>query len=213
MSDVRERVKAFATDTAPKLKRKKEWRAPTIDDFLDGAVLAYDQGAFKTGYCYLWKCNGEITVLETGVFKEPPLPDLRGHADTLQRATWMFERIVDHVRTPRLMPTDPNEMWVVHEMPPVQGYRPELSLMGALAVRYATERTLLRVVSVANTHMRSVLTPPGSDPTSKKPITEALQRYGLGTGQGWNGDTRDACALALTFLYDEKVRRDAATRS
>jgi len=205
---VEDRIKDYAAGK-PKRRRKKEWEPPSFGEFLDGAVLAYDQGAFCTGWCYFWKSSETgLVVLDKGVFKEPPVPGLKSHADTLQRATWMAERIQAHIHEQRLMPSDLNEFWIVHEMPPIQGWRPEVSLMGALAIRLATERSLHRVVSVANQHMRSVLVGSERNDGSKRVVKEALARYGRFVGDGWNEHNRDALALGLTFLYDEKRRTD-----
>jgi hypothetical protein len=207
---VEERIKGYAAGRPTRrARKKKEWVAPTMDDFMPGAVLAYDQGAFTTGWCYLWvDANGTLCVLDKGVFKEPPVPALKGYADTLQRATWMGERLMAHVNdTARLLPTNPNDYWIVCEMPSVAGWRPELSLMGALALRLATAKSQVRVRMVQNQHMRSVLVGPTED-TSKRVVKEAVGRYTNVTGAGWNEHNRDALALGLTFLYDEKRRRD-----
>lgn len=202
---IRKRLADYAEGRpAPKRKRQQEWVAPTLADLAIGSVLAFDQTFSKTGWVFLTSYDDSLHVVAKGVIKEPPT-QWSGFEDTLVRALWMSERIAHVVgiykdSQPTCVPQPPA---VVHEMPAVKGYRPESSLLAALAVRQAASAHDLPVFMVSNTHMRRVLTPPGSDPTSKVPVRLAVSRY-RDTSKGWNQDERDALALGLTFLYDRK---------
>lgn len=180
-------------------RKKKEWVPPTLADFAPGHVLAFDQTFSNTGYCHIWFSGTTLSVLARGIIREPPLPDLTGQEDTLQRATWMAERIKNiHWECSNAIMQN-GDLVVVHERPIVHGMRIESSLLGGLGVWLAVSPK--KPVLIHNTRMRGVMTgQPRSN--SKALITEACNRY-IDT-KGWNADQRDALCLALTYLYDKK---------
>jgi len=203
-SAIRARLRAYVEEKPLPKRAKKEWKRPGVDEFAEGSVLAFDQTFAKTGWCILTVYDGFLHIVAKGVLKEPP-SQFRGFEDTLMRALWMSDRIttvvVEYVmRQSSMVPQPPV---IVHEMPAVKGYRPESSLLAALAVRQAAARHDLGVFMQSNSHMRTVMTPPGSDRQSKVPLREAANHY-LDTSKGWNQDERDALLLGLTHLYDRK---------
>lgn len=180
-------------------KAKKVWEPPALSDFAPGHVLAFDQTFSNTGFCHIWFSGTTLSILRRGVIKEPPIPDLSGQEDTLQRACWMAERIRNiYVECSNAI-MDNGNLTVVHERPIVHGMRIESSLLGGLGVWLAISPK--KPVLIHNTRMRSVMTGQARS-NSKALITEACERY-LST-KGWNSDQRDALCLALTYLYDKK---------
>ena len=180
-------------------RKKKEFVPPDISDFAPGHVLAFDQTFSKTGFVHLWFNGTTLAILRRGVILEPPIPDLSGQEDTLQRATWMAERIRNiHSECSNAI-MDNGNLVVLHERPATSGYRIESSLMGALGIWLALSPRRPEIVS--STHVRAVLTGQAHS-RAKSLITAAVNRY-IDT-KGWNADQRDALALALTYLYDKK---------
>lgn len=193
---------AELTGRAPK-KKRTTWAAPTMEDFAYGTVFAFDQTVSKTGYCLIKNGGlGHIQVFRHGKLVEPPIPDLVGFEDVLQRATWMAERIRAVIWEAQGLHPD---LVVVHERPIVAGHRIESSMLGALGVSLACSSLGIKRFMIASQHTYKVLCPP-EDRGVKPGITRAVARYFDHTGgRDWNQDSRDALALALTYLYDQKA--------
>lgn len=203
VDELRARVNAAALKKGAAPRKKKEWAAPTLADFANGLVCTFDQTFSNTGWVIFRKTDDEVDVIDHGTLREPPVPDLKGFEDTLQRAEWMCERILPIPLRAYQHEGASEEIVYVHEIPAVQGHRIESSLLGALGVRQAV--TALPVprkrVAVGNQHMKSVLLPVELR-SEKRHVTAALNRYT--NTRGWNEHTRDALALGLTYLYDVK---------
>lgn len=206
VDELRARVNAAALNKGkPKRSAKKEWRAPTWEDFANGLVCSFDQTFTNTGWVIFRKRDSEVEVIDRGTLREPPVPGLKGFEDTLQRAEWMCERIA--TIPPKAVACEDvltgEECVFVHEIPAVQGMRIESSLLGALGVRQAV--TALpeprKRIAVGNQHMKVVMLPMEMR-HEKRFITTAVNRYT--DTRGWNEHTRDALALGLTYLYDAK---------
>lgn len=192
---------AEVIDKAPKRKAKPTWVRPEV--IPDGRVLAFDQTFSKTGWCFVIVTDGVIEVRAKGFIQEPPIPDLKGFEDILQRSEWMYGRILDViVDTMR----DTYDIAVVHEAPVLHAMRVEASLLGGFAVRLATRRAMSRAPHIVeNRRMLGLLVPPDEryNQTGKGHITRALLPY-VDTRKGWNEHNRDGLALALTYLYDKE---------
>lgn len=193
---------AVLKGSQPKKKRVGSWVQPVLDDLAYGTVLAFDQASTKTGFCLLTHRPSGITVHRHGKLVEPPVPDLKGFEDDLQRATWMAERTENILVEAALEhPT----LVVVHEMPAVRGPRSDSSKMAALGVRLACSRHGYKPTMVNKQHVAAVLCPP-DDRDGKPAIGRAVQHLIDAASREWNQDSRDAAALALTYLYDRKKR-------
>lgn len=193
---------AEITGKAPK-RKKKEWEPPTLDDFADGHVLAFDQTFSKTGWCFVIVLDGVIDVIAKGFLQEPPIPDKPAFEDILQRAEWMHDRILGVIQETQKHTYD---FTVVHEAPVLHAMRVEASLLGGLAVRMACRRVLGRLpYIIENRRMLGLLVPPDEryNMTGKSHITRALLPY-VDTRKGWNEHNRDGLALALTYLHDKE---------
>lgn len=187
--------------TTAKAKRTSTWQAPALDRFAYGTVLAFDQTYSKTGFVVLSHRPSGLKVHRKGKIVEPPLPDLKGFADTIQRSVWMTERIHNLIQETLLEhPT----AQIAHEMPAAHGHRIESSLIGAIAIHLACERLPRpKPAMVAKQHVAAVLCPP-SDRGGKPAIKRAVNRYIDTSTRDWVEDSRDALAIALTYLYDRK---------
>lgn len=192
--------KAAALKAGTKRSKKPPWVQPTLDDLAYGTVLAFDQTITKTGFCLLSHRPSGLVVHDRGKMVEVAVPDLKGFADTLQRATWMAQRIRNLILSGKAEHTT---MVVVHEMPAVVGHRLESSQMAALGVSLACEERYVPRVMVSKQHVAAVLCPP-DDRYGKPAITRATCQFLDTKGRDWNQDSRDALALALTYLYDRK---------
>lgn len=185
--------------SAPKKKRKSTWQPPEMDRFAYGTVFAFDQTATKTGYCLFTHGPGLLVVHRKGKLVEPPLPDLKGFADLIQRSVWMTERIQNVIFEAK---QDHPEMAVAHEFPISQGYRVESSLVGAIAVNLACSHLCIKKPTmISKTRVASVLCPP-EDRIGKPAIGRAVNRYFDTASREWNQDSRDAFAIGLTYLYE-----------
>ena len=114
-------------DGRERAKAKPAWVPPTMHDLSAGHVLAFDQGAFKTGWChfrlsFLQGVTPEFKVLGHGRLLQPTVPGLNGFEDTLKRAEWMGEVIKnlvgERVRHPYCAHSP---LYIVWEMPAFQG--------------------------------------------------------------------------------------------
>lgn len=194
-------AKAAVVKGVTKPKRKTTWQAPVLADLAYGTVLAFDQTYSKTGFVVLSHRPSGLVVHRKGKLVEPPLPDLKGFADTIQRSVWMTERIHNVIQEVTL---DHPTLQIAHEMPAAHGHRIESSLIGAIAVNLACERLRLRKPTmIGKQHVAAVLCPP-DDRGGKPAIKRATMRYLDTNTREWVEDTRDALAIALTYLYDRK---------
>lgn len=206
-------AKAAVVKGVTQAKTKRTfWQAPALDRFAYGTVLAFDQTFSKTGFCLLRHDEHGLDVIRKGKLVEPPLPDLKGFADTIQRSVWMTERIHNIIAECNSQFVVPDkQLRVAHEMPAAHGHRIESSLIGAIAVNLACERLRLpKPAMVAKQHVAAVLCPP-SDRTGKPAIKRATMRYLDTNTRDWVEDTRDAFAIALTYLYDRQQETPCPT--
>jgi hypothetical protein len=195
--------------------KKKEWVRPTLDSCAEGYLLAFDQTCAKTGWVHMrvrrQTSRTWLTVYEMGIIRQPKVPDRVGFEDTLVRAEWMAEEILDRVEQIAKAPMHEG-LEIVHEMPAVHGYRPESSLMAALGVRQAATEYELKVTMVNNQHMRSVIGGPGCvDKADTRKALEAMLYQMpdpvIPTKMRWNEDNRDALGLGLAHLIDVERSR------
>lgn len=205
--DLRSRIGAAAK---PRARRaKKEWVAPTAEDFAEGSVLTFDQTLTHTGWSVLHSLRGRVWVTATGMCI-PSSTDLKGLVETLWRAEQIYEQIYQ-VMSDHHHSVD----FVVHEMPAVVGYRLESSLMAAREVQRAwlavSSKSELR--PVYNQHMEKVLLHPDDRRVDKKRhVKEAVHRHVdlslLPRGSRLNEHVHDGMALGVTDMYDRKRQDD-----
>ncbi|WP_428957823.1 hypothetical protein [Streptomyces sp. cg35] len=184
---------------------------PTLADFAHGTVQAFDQALANTGVALVKVNEGGIYVLATAMIRPPAdIQALKGYAGNLAKADSLYAGIL-RARTGFAANADA----VVGEQPPVKGQRMD-SIQ--LAGRELHRATLGRVTFVDNRHAKAVIV--GRAGTKENPVTkahvkEAVERLvpspkDRGANFPWNEHTRDAVMLALSWLYDEKRRQQAA---
>jgi hypothetical protein len=186
--------------TKGKRKIKKQWTAPTLDDFAHGTVLALDQTLTKTGFSVVVRDHKGLSIVEGNVILPKIDESLTGFEQTLAKAASMgtlFDAL--------MMMLGSSVSAIVHEMPSVMGYRIESSLMAAREVRRAasTYARSVPVVMVSNQSMRALLNPPEERYEKKfvKKAVEALIPDYQRVTKRWTQDVHDSVGLALTHLY------------
>ena len=198
LEQMRQRI---AEGGKPKVS-KKAWTAPVREDFALGRVLAFDQTLTKTGFSLVVHDNASLRVAEANLLLPEVDKSLKGFEQTFARAAWL------DLRLPMLMALlAPQVDVVVHEMPAVQGYRTESSLMAAQCVRRAARGAVggVPVAMVSNQTMRKVLNAP-EQRFEKKYVGQAVDALipaEQRTAKRWNQDVHDSVGLALTYLYQK----------
>jgi Holliday junction resolvasome RuvABC endonuclease subunit len=193
-----ERMREFATGKQP--KPAPDWTPPTLEDFATGLrVQAFDQTLGSTGYVQVevdeWIDGRTVKVWAKDTIRPKPDPSLRSFVEKYDRQYLLAGELTKIIQC-----TDP----VIYEMPAVHGWETESSLLAGSAVYDVTmENQGRRPVMISKNHVGSVLC---NDSNAKKPeIRKALARYLPEVAErSWNEHTRDALALALTYLYDAK---------
>lgn len=179
---------------------KKVWTPPDPARFRHGSVFALDQTLSHTGYTLvqsdhtgLWVRMGDVLDVKT---------DRKGFEETYHKAEQLAPRLNGLLFSATYWATD-----IVHEMPSVQGYRTESSLIAGLLIRQAAKDHArgVPVHTVSNQTMKTLLCPPGKRDEKKhvKAAVEALIPKDRRTTHRWNEHVHDAVALALTHLYDK----------
>ena len=197
LEQMREQVRQRAAQ-APK-GRRKQWTAPTSDQFAHGSILAIDQTLTNCGFAMVTSSYKGLSVTSTGVIVTKT--DKKGFEETYDKAD-QLERLLPEL----LIGAGVFATGIVMEMPAVAGYRTESSLMAGWLVRQAARQHArgLKVHMVSNTAMKALLCAPGQR-HEKKYVRAAVEslipeanRRGL---RRWNEHVHDAVALALTHLY------------
>lgn len=198
---MREKVQARKDETIS--RRKKVWTPPDPARFRLGGVLAFDQTLTNTGYALVYSDHAGLMVVGAGVLEART--SLTGFEETYAKAERLERGISEAVRYGALASVSA----IVHEMPSVQGYRTESSLLAGYLVRRAARDYArgIPVVAVSNLAMKALLLPPGQR-DEKKYVRQAVEslipkeRREKPMVQRWNEHVHDAVGLALTFLYE-----------
>ena len=189
----------------PVRRRKPSWVRPTLEDFYSdpGQLLCFDQTLSNTGVAILrYDPDNGLSVDYTALLSADT--GEKSHEGTYAKARVMERQIDREIARFRLYGANPRR--IVFERPPVSGFRSESSLMAGYAVsRYGGDQASM----VANNHMKAVLLGPkakGAPAWTKADVKRAVETYVLPPepGMPWNEHVRDAVALGLTYLYDEK---------
>lgn len=186
-------------------RRKPSWVRPTLEDFyaVPGQLLCFDQTLTSTGVAILrYDPDYGIGVDYTTVLSART--DLESHEGTYAKAKDIEELVGREIARFRLYSANPRR--IVYERPPVTGFRTESSLLAGYAVaKHGGDQASM----VSNNHMKAVLLgpkPKSAPAWTKAHVKAAVETYVLPPepGMPWNEHTRDAVALGLTYLYDEK---------
>lgn len=193
-----------------KLAVRKKWTAPAAPgDFAYGTVQAFDQALANTGMAIIRSNESGIHLLATAILRPPAdVQEIKSHEGNFARADSLYGAICRH-RTGYASTVGA----VVYERPPVSGMRTESI---GLAGREIHRATCGKAVMVDNRHAKSVIVGTAGSKNSKVTkahVKEAVERYvtppaALGKTMPWNEHVRDAVLLALTWLYDEKIRQN-----
>lgn len=201
LEEMRESVREKAAK-GPKA-RKKVWTPPDPARFRHGYVLSFDQTLTHTGYTVvqsdysgLWVRMGDVVDVTT---------NRKGFEETYHKAEQLAPRLAGLCAMGSFVDS------IVHEMPSVQGYRTESSLIAGLLIRQAASQTArgVPVVAVSNMSMRALLNAP-EDRHEKKHVriaVEALIPKEHRTTRRWNEHVHDAVGLALTHLYEPEEKQ------
>ena len=191
---------------------KKVWTPPDPARFRHGRVLAFDQTLTNTGVALVVNDHAGLTVAYADLIGPFDRGDLRGFEETYSKAFRCEQVIAWHVST--MMTTSIPPDTIVHEMPSVQGYRTESSLMAGYFVRRAAhhEARGVPVVAIQNQAMRTLLNHPHEryDKKFVKAAVESLipkERRAKPHVHRWNEHVHDAVALALTHLYQPEEKQ------
>lgn len=194
------------------LATRKGWNPPVAPgDFAYGIVQAFDQALANTGMAVVKSNESGLHLLFTALIRPPAdVQAIKSTEGNYARADSLYAGVC-RARTGFAANADA----VVYERPPVTGMRTESI---TLAGREVHRSTLGRAVLVDNRHAKSVIV--GHAGSKKNPVTKAhvktaVERYVIpprdqGKTMPWNEHTRDAVLLALTWLYDEKIRQGQA---
>lgn len=199
-TEIRERIRA-AYSAKPRVS-KKPWTVPAKTDFKLGRVLAFDQTVQNTGWAMVESTDTGPLIRKTGMCR-PSKDDLTSFEALYARAAEVEDQLDALVQQFAWA----ENLTVVHEMPAIEGYRTESSLIVSYIIRRAATRAHLPVVMVNNQHMKAVLLPP-HDRYEKAAVGRALvglvDRTHLIVGSPWNQHVHDAVALGLTHLHKDE---------
>jgi Holliday junction resolvasome RuvABC endonuclease subunit len=184
----------------PKAKKAPVWRPVQPEDLAGGNVLSFDQSLSSTGWVHLRATPGHVQIMDTGTLVNAGDP-LKGSARVLDR----FEELVQQLRSMQHLLRD--GILIVHESPPSAAMmRPESSLLAAAAVRVALD---VGVDMVQGQHVKKIVT--GNGNAKKAEVAKAVKAmtWIQGIDLLKNEHQRDALAIAVTFMIDEKVAHEA----
>jgi hypothetical protein len=201
----------LAIPAVERIARRNAFRPPSFSDFAIATVQAFDQSLNNTGVVLLRSHGKGITLLATGM--------IRPSEDATAQQSWEgnFARAEDirkgvaYHRTGYASMADA----VVYERPPVHGKRTESIILAGREVHRATDG---EAVMVDNRHAKKLIigrAGSSQNPVTKAHVKEAVEAYitppeASGKTMPWNEHIRDACLLALAWLYDEKQRQAQA---
>lgn len=178
---------------------KTAWQPPAAADFAHGLIQAYDQTLNNTGCVLIRSSDAGVHLLAAQMIR--PATDLKSVEGTYTRASEIAMGI-ERSRTGLAANADAT----VYERPAVRGRRTESSLIAGREIHRITRG---RAVMVDNRHAKSVIC--GTADASKKDVKTAVERYlKPQTAMPWNEHIRDACLLALAYLWDARQQEAAA---
>jgi hypothetical protein len=192
------------------LTPRKGWTPPQAPgDFAYGTVQAFDQALANTGMVVVKSNEAGIHLLLTTLIRPPAdVQEIKSHEGNYARADSLYAAVCRN-RSGFAANADA----VVYERPPVSGMRTESITLAGREIHRATGG---QAVLVDNRHAKSVIV--GTAGSSRKKVTKAhvkaaVERYVVppadqGKTMPWNEHVRDAVLLALTWLYDEKIRQN-----
>jgi hypothetical protein len=186
------------------LATRKGWTPPAAPGhFAYGIVQAYDQALANTGVVLIRSNESGIHLLATAMIRPPAdVQAIKSTEGNFARADSLYAGIC-RARTGFAANADA----IVYERPPVTGMRTESITLAGREIHRATNGS---AVLVDNRHAKSVIV--GHAGSKKNPVTKAhvkaaVERYitppaDQGKLMPWNEHVRDACLLALAYLFD-----------
>jgi Holliday junction resolvasome RuvABC endonuclease subunit len=192
---------------ARKAPAREPWREPTYADFAYyERALALDATLTHTGWIDLEATPAGILVYDKGIINIAT--DQRGYMETWEKALLLTIELEPVLHWARLYGTH-----VVVEAPLSRNVnRFESTLIAGLLVYLDRRRHHQKCHMISATHASAVLLGDAKTRSAeRKPkIREAVTRLIPEAGMpGWNEHIRDAAAVGLTHLFDEKRRRMA----
>ncbi|MFD8650690.1 hypothetical protein [Streptomyces mirabilis] len=191
------------------LTARKGWTPPLAPgDFAYGTVQAFDQALANTGTAVVKSNEAGIHLLFTALLRPPAdVQEIQSHEGNYARADSLYAGVCRY-RTGFAANVDA----VVYERPPVSGMRTESITLAGREIHRATNG---KAILVDNRHAKSVIVGTagsGKNKVTKAHVKAAVERYVIppaaqGKTMPWNEHVRDAVMLALTWLYDEKIRQ------
>lgn len=171
-----------------KPKNSKPKRQPaTRDKLAIGLVLAYDQTLTNTGFAFIDN-NEDHLLVQTEMFTQST--NEASHMGSIDKFLKLHKALQN-----RSWPTN---LETVFEMPAVQGYRIESSLMAAAAI--CLVHPYARPIS--NQHAKSIIV--ANHMATKAQVGAVINGLVDDHIGPWNEHTRDAVMLGLAYLYDLK---------
>ncbi|THA72461.1 hypothetical protein E6R60_26380 [Streptomyces sp. A0642] len=201
-------VSQLSFDAVDSLITRKRWSPPLYSDFATATVQVFDQSLSNTGAVLLRSSGTGITLLATAMIRPPAdIQAIKSYEGNCARADSLYAGL-KRARTGYAAAADV----VLYERPPVKGQRMESIIMAGREVHRVTNGS---AILVDNRHAKAVIVGRAgnrSNPVTKAHVKEAVERYitppeQQGKIMPWNEHTRDACLLALAWLYDEKRRQ------
>jgi hypothetical protein len=197
---------AKVRDHAPtKRGRRKVFEPPTEQDFETGFGVCFDQTLTKTGWSVLEHRNGRLMVWNADVIV-PEAPQ-GAYANEFERTFEKARQIEVGVRALLKSPAGQGADFIVHEMPAVQGYRLESSLMAALIIRQQAALWCPKVSVYMISRRSAYGTLVGGSDLEKRDgtatVNRLVQRHNT---RRWNQDVHDSVLLGLKHLYDREHR-------
>ncbi|MEU6362235.1 hypothetical protein [Streptomyces albidoflavus] len=193
------------------LVKRHPWTPPGLASFAHGTVQAFDQSLSNTGVALVKSNESGIHLLATAMIRPPAdVQALKSTEGNYARADSLYAGLL-RARTGMAANVD----GIAYERPPVKGMRVDSIVLAGREVHRATHG---RAVLVDNRHAKAVIVGRAgtkADPVTKAHVKEAVERYVTppaerGLVMPWNEHVRDAVMLALTWLYDEKIRQQQA---
>ncbi|MGW1436920.1 hypothetical protein ACWD7M_16920 [Streptomyces griseus] len=187
------------------LLTRRPWTPPSIHDFAQATVQAYDQALANTGMVII-KANAAGIHLLAATMIRPPA-DVQAIASTEGNYARADNLLAGVLRSRKGYAAAADA--VVYERPPVAGRRTESIGLAGREIHRATQG---KAVMVDNRHAKKLLVGRAGtrrDPVTKVHVKEAVERYVTppahsGKDMPWNEHIRDAAMLALAYLLDRK---------
>jgi hypothetical protein len=198
----------LAIPAVERIARRNAFRPPAFSDFAVATVQAFDQSLNNTGVVLLRSSGEGIVLLATGMIRPSEEATAQDSWEgNYARAEDIHKGVAYH-RTGYARMADA----VLYERPPVHGKRTESIILAGREVHRATGGA---AVMVDNRHAKKIIigrAGSSQNPVTKAHVKEAVERYitppeRSGKTLPWNEHIRDACLLALAWLYDEKQRQ------